>query len=210
MEKLFLEIPTLSRKKEALDYLEEHIKYNSELNGTGSMDMCLGDASYEDWLLEIERRKNIEYVSKINRCPSKTFFVVRENDDRIVGMINVRYNISSELINRGASHIGYGIRPTERKKGYAKTALYLGLLEEQKLGETNILLDCTVDNIASNKVIQSLGGKIEKTEIDLNDNALTNYYWINVNDTLRKYFKEYKSKICSKKKKKNIKKRKKV
>ena len=60
------------------------------------------------------------------------------------------------------------------------------------------MLDCTVDNIASNKVIQSLGGKIEKTEIDLNDNALTNYYWINVNDTLRKYFKEYKSKICSK------------
>lgn len=196
MEKFFLEVPTINRKQEASDYLEELVKYNSDLNGIGCMDMCLlNGATYEEWLLELEKRKNIEYVKQINRCLSRTFFVVRENDNKIVGMINIRYNISNEMLKMGASHIGYGIRPTERRKGYAKIALYLGLLEEQKLGEENILLDCTVDNIGSNKTIQALGGKLEKTAWDSNDNTMTNYYWINVNNSLKKYAKQYDNKI---------------
>lgn len=196
MEKFFLEVPTINRKQEALDYLEELVKYNSDLNGIGCMDMCLlNGATYEEWLLELEKRKNIEYVKQINRCLSRTFFVVRENDNKIVGMINIRYKISNEMLKMGASHIGYGIRPTERRKGYAKIALYLGLLEEQKLGEENILLDCTVDNIGSNKTIQALGGKLEKTAWDSNDNTMTNYYWINVNNSLKKYAKQYDNKI---------------
>lgn len=157
--------------------------------------MCLEGALYEEWLLELRKREDIEYVSQINRCHSKTFFVIRKNDNRIVGMINIRYNISNEMLRKGASHIGYGIRPTERSKGYAKIALYLGLIEEQKLGEDNVLLECTVDNIGSNKTIRALGGRLEKTELDANDNTMTNYYWINVNDSVKKYFEQYDNKI---------------
>lgn len=195
MEKLFLEIPTVNRKQEALDYLKENVEHNSDLNGTGSMDMCLDGVSYEEWLLELEKRKDIEYLNKINRCPSKTFFVVRENDNKIVGMINVRYNISNDLLKTWASHIGYGIRPTERRKGYAKISLYLALLEEQKLGEEKVLLECTVDNIGSNKTILALGGELEKTKLDEYDNEITNYYWINVNDSIEKNYKNYKKYI---------------
>ena len=194
-EKFFLEIPTITRKQEALDYLAEFIKYRSDLNGMGSMNMCLEGALYEEWLLELRKREDIEYVSQINRCLSKTFFVIRKNDNRIVGMINIRYNISNEMLRKGASHIGYGIRPTERSKGYAKIALYLGLIEEQKLGEDNVLLECTVDNIGSNKTIRALGGRLEKTELDANDNTMTNYYWINVIDSVKKYFEQYDNKI---------------
>ncbi len=195
MEKLFLEIPSLDRKQEALDYLEENIKYGSDLNGIGSIDKWLEGISYEEWLLELKRREDIEYVSKINRCLSETFFVVRKTDNKIVGMINIRYNISNEMLKKGASHIGYGIRPTERNKGYAKIALYLGLLEEQKLCEEKVLLECTIDNIASNKTIKALGGKLEATKLDPKDNTMTNYYWINVNKTVKKYFKRYDTKI---------------
>ena len=46
MENIFLEKPTLIRKQDALDYLEENMKYHSDLNGSGSMDMCLGGATY--------------------------------------------------------------------------------------------------------------------------------------------------------------------
>lgn len=195
MDRLFLEVPTIDRKEEALDYLEEHVKYNSLINGTGSMDDCLDGITYEDWLLEIERRKDIEYLNKINRCLSKTFFVVRENDNRIVGMINVRYNISLDKLESWASHVGYGIRPSERRKGYAKVALYLALLEEKRLGEERVLLECTTDNIGSNKTILALGGELEKTEIDDYDNELTNYYWINVSESLDKYYGCYKDYI---------------
>lgn len=190
MEKLFLEVPTIKRKEEALVYLDEFVKYNSELNGTGSMDNCLDGMTYEEWLLELEKRKDRDYLRSINRWPSKTFFVVRDNDDKIVGMINIRFDINDEIDN-GASHIGYGIRPIERRKGYAKRALYLALLEEHKIGEDKVLLDCTVDNIGSNKTILALGGELWKTELDTLDDMMTNYYWINVNEALKKYEDEY-------------------
>lgn len=195
MKNIFLEIPSFKRKQAVLDYLEENIQYGSDLNGIGSVDKFLDGMTYEEWLLELKKGENIEYVTQINRCLSKTFFVVRKNDNKIIGMINIRYRISNEMLKSWASHIGYGIRPTERKKGYAKIALYLALLEEQKLGETNVLLECAVDNIGSNKTIQALGGKLEKTELDSYDNTMTNYYWINVNDSVKKYSEQYNSKI---------------
>ena len=195
MEKIFLEIPTINRKQEALDYLKENIEYNSDLNGTGNMDMCLYGVTYEEWLLELKKREDIEYLKQINRYQSKTFFVVRDSDDKIVGMINVRYNISEDKLKTWASHIGYGIRPTERRKGYAKIALYLGLLEERKLGEEKVLLNCAVDNVGSNKTILSLGGKLEKTIFDEYDKTMTNYYWINVNDSIEKDYDNYKNYI---------------
>ncbi len=192
MDRLFLEIPTIKRKQEALDYLEEHAAVHSDLNGSGSMDRCLTGITYEEWLTELEKRENPDYCKQINRDRSKTFFVIRRSDSRIVGMINVRYDIAPERLRRGSSHIGYGIRPTERRKGYAKTALYMGLLEEQKLGEEKILLNCTVENIGSNKTISALGGELEKTAIDESDHTMINTYWINVNDSIEKYNEQYK------------------
>ncbi len=186
MEKVFLEEPKIDRKQDALDYLKEFVKYKYDFNGVGGLERCLSDISYEQWILELEKRKDIKYVNKINRCLSNTYFVVREDDNKIVGMINVRYNISDKRLKEGASHIGYGIRPTERKKGYAKMALYLGLIEEKKLGEEKVLLVCDVNNIGSNKAILSMGGVLEKTELDKSDNIMTNYYWIDVNYSIQK------------------------
>ena len=135
MEKFYLEMPTMERKEEALDYLNEHIKYNSNISGTGSMDRFLKEFTYEQWLEELEKKSNQEYMDSIGWAPSLTYFLIRENDNRIIGMINLRYNITEEILAKGGSHIGYGIRPTERRKGYNKTNLYLGLLEEKRLGE---------------------------------------------------------------------------
>lgn len=193
MENFFLEKPTINRKQEALDYLDENYKYNSDFNGVGSLYGCLEGKTYEECLLELDKRTidNMEYLNKIDRCPSKTFFVVRDNDNKIVGMINVRYAISNEKLENGASHIGYGIRPTERRKGYAKIALYLGLLEEQKLGEARVLLNCDIDNIGSNKTILALGGELEKTELDESDGVMTNYYWIDIERAIEKNFEHY-------------------
>ncbi|HAB66239.1 MAG TPA: GNAT family N-acetyltransferase [Firmicutes bacterium] len=194
MVKLFLEVPSLKRKEEALEYLNEIVNYGSEINGTGNMDRCLKEITYEEWLDELSNNQRCEYVKRLNKCLSKTFFVIRKEDNRIVGMINVRYNIPERFLNSWASHIGYGIRPSERRKGYAKIALYLALLEEKKLSEKIVLLECTVKNIGSNKTIIALGGKLIKTEIDTYDEEMTNYYNIYVDDTINKYeekFKEY-------------------
>ena len=197
MEKFYLEKPTIKRKEEALNYLEEHVKYKSDMNGTGSMDRCLNDWTYEKWLEELEKKTNHENMDSIGWAPSITFFLIRENDNKIIGMINIRYNVTEEIISKGGSHIGYGIRPTERRKGYNKINLYLGLLEEKKLGEKTVLLECTADNIGSNKTIIALGGDLEKSEIDEWDNLLTNYYWIDVNNSIDKYSDKYEPYVSS-------------
>ena len=198
MEKFYLEEPTIERKNEALEYLNEFVQFDSELNGTGSMDKCLDGWTYEEFLIEMEKRKDKDYAYSINHCPSKTFFLIRKNDNKIIGMINIRYDISQELLEKGASHIGYSIRPTERQKGYNKIQLYLGLLEIQKMGEKKILLECTVDNIGSNKSIISLGGILEKTELDKYDNEMTNYYWIDVEKSINENSKIYSELVVEK------------
>ena len=70
MEKVFLEEPKIDRKQDALDYLKEFVKYKSDFNGVGGLERCLSDISYEQWILELEKRKDIKYVNKINRCLS--------------------------------------------------------------------------------------------------------------------------------------------
>ena len=191
MEKFYLEKPKLKRKEEAIDYFNEHIKYNADMNDTGGINQFLKESTYENWLKELEKKTNLNYMKTIGWAPSITYFLIRENDNKIIGMLNLRYNVTKELIAKGCSHIGYGIRPTERRKGYNKINLYLALLEEQKIGEKKVLLECLADNIGSNKTIQALGGKLKESKIDKWDNELTNYYWIDVDKSIKKYKKLY-------------------
>ena len=86
---------------------------------------------------------------------------------------------------------GLSVLSTERRKGYNKINLYLGLLEEQRLGEKKVLLECIADNQGSNKTIIALGGILEKSEIDDWDNELTNYYWIDVDKSIEEYRSNY-------------------
>ena len=188
MNKFYLEKPSIKRKEEAIDYINEHIKYNSLMSsGTGSMDKFLKESTYEKWLEELEKKSNNEYMNNLGWAPSLTYFFIRKDDNKIIGMLNLRYNISQELLEKGCSHIGYDIRPKERRKGYNKINLYLGLLEEQKLGTKKVYLNCTADNIGSNKTIIALGGILEESKIDTWDNEMTNYYYIDVDECIKKY-----------------------
>ena len=102
-------------------------------------------------------------------------------------MINIRHHLSPKMLVHGG-HIGYGIRPTERRKGYNKINLYLGLIKAfEEFNLDKVMLDCDVKNLGSDKTIQALGGVLERTDIDDYDGALTNVYWINVKDSIRKY-----------------------
>lgn len=189
--KFYLEEPSIERKDEALEYLEEHIKFNSDINGTGGMDNCLDGLSYEQWLENLEKMKDSDYAESVNRCPSETFFLIRKDDNKIVGMINIRYKLNEAMLKFGG-HIGYGIRPTERRKGYNKINLYLGLIKaNEDFGLGKVMLDCSVDNLGSDKTIQALGGVLERSEVDPSDNSLTNVYWIDTKEAISKYYDVY-------------------
>ena len=190
MERFYLEEPSLERKDEIIEYLDEFVKYNSNINGTGSLDKIYDGYTFEEALERCLNMKNEWYAKSINRVPGKTFLLIRKDDNKIVGTINIRWNLSEKMLKFGG-HIGYGIRPTERRKGYNKIQLYLVLLEAQKLNLDKVMLDCSVDNLGSDKTIKALGGILERCELDEADNTMTNVYWINVDESIKKYNDEY-------------------
>ena len=195
MERFYLEEPSLERKDEIIEYLDEFVKYNSNINGTGSLDKIYDGYTFEEALERCLNMKNEEYAKSINRVPGKIFLLIRKNDNKIVGTINIRWNLSEKMLEFGG-HIGYGIRPTERRKGYNKIQLYLVLLEAQKLNLDKVMIDCSVDNLGSDKTIKALGGILERCELDESDNTMTNVYWINVDESIKKYKDEYDSFIA--------------
>ena len=197
MEKFFLESPSIRRKDEIIEYINEFVEYNSDINGTGSLDKILEGYTFEQALERCLNMENKEYAEKFGRCQGKTFLLVRENDNRIVGTINVRWNLNEAMLRFGG-HIGYGIRPTERRKGYNKINLYLGMIEAKKVGLEKVMLDCDVNNIGSDRTLKALGGKLERTEIDPSNGVLTNVYWFDVEDTLNTYKDIYEPNISDK------------
>lgn len=197
MEKFYLEIPSVERKNEIIDYIKEFAIYHSDTNGMGALDKILEGYTFEQALDMCLKLQDEVYAKKLGRCQSKTFLLIREDDDRIVGAVNVRWNLIESMKEFGGN-IGYGIRPTERRKGYNKINLYLALIEAYKLGLEEVILDCDVNNLGSVKTLEALNGILKKTAIDPYDGVLTSVYWFDVNEIIRKYKDIFKDNISEK------------
>ena len=198
MEKFYLEEPSIERKEEAIEYIEEFYKYQSHIAGSGSLDRYLKDYSYEEWLKKLEVYKDKDSALENGWVHAVTYFLIRESDNKIIGMINIRLELNDYLRNFGG-HIGYGIRPTERRKGYNKINLYLGLLKCQEFRLDKVMISCNVHNLGSDKTIKAFDGELEKIEVDPNDNELTNVYWIDVDKAIDKYCNQYELYVSDKK-----------
>lgn len=198
MEKFYLEIPSLQRKEEALEYIDEFYEYNSNIHGTGSLDRELKKGrTYEEWLNNNISLHDEKYAFEKGLVPSYTFFLIREDDNKIVGMVDLRLGLNDYLRNFGG-HIGSSIRPTERRKGYNKINLYLILIEAQKHNLDKVLITCADYNEGSRRSILSLGGEFEKNTFDKSDNETMELYWIDVNKSIDENRKLYGSNISSK------------
>ncbi len=193
MEKFYFEIPGISRKEDAIDYIREFLEYGSEINGAGGLHRFLDD--YEGWLKKLD----LDYIQVPNeeRVPARTYFLVRESDSRIVGMINIRLALNERLSHYGG-HIGYSIRPTERGKGYNNINLYLGLKVCRKYGIERIFMDADLENPASWKTMEAFGGvRIREYYDDINAHCTVVDYNIDVSRALDSH-PEYEERIIPK------------
>lgn len=186
MEAFYFERPSMRRKNDIVDYINEFTAYQSEINGSGSLDKIQEGYSFEQALERCLRLENEDYAVSVGRCPGKTFLLIRASDDRLIGTINIRWKLNEPMLRFGG-HIGYAIRPTERRRGYSKLNLYMGLQEAQKLGLERVMLGCAAQNTGSDKCIRALGGVLERSELDPYDGMLSNIYWINVKASLETY-----------------------
>lgn len=108
--------------------------------------------------------------------PSSTFWLI-SGDGKIIGISTIRHFLTEQLLEFGG-HIGYGIRPSERRKGYATEILHQSLKVAEEIGINKVLLTCDKDNIGSIKVIEKNGGFLG-SEGRINDVDILRY-WIEV------------------------------
>ncbi|HWT73779.1 MAG TPA: hypothetical protein VN258_03530 [Mobilitalea sp.] len=111
MGNLYLIKPTLDMEAEAMAYRQEYFDY-----GEGHINGSAGFARYDnygEWLARVQSLEKDAYVS--GNIHASTYFSVRTCDNKIIGTIQLRHGLSEELRKHGG-HIGYGIRPAERRK----------------------------------------------------------------------------------------------
>ena len=173
MEKIILVKPDLSYADEIIKYKEESLAESPIINGSAGLDRL---SSIEDWLEELNKRSCEDTVPK-GLVPSSTYLGVREKDNYIVGMIDIRHYLNEYLTQVGGN-IGYSVRKSERNKGYAKQMLKLALEKCKELKIKKVLITCDEDNITSEKVILSANAKFE--DIRNVDGENKKRFWIDL------------------------------
>ena len=132
--------------------------------------------NYSQWLTKVKSYTDKETCPS-HLVPSDTYFLINDYG-KIFGAISIRHYLNENLLSTGG-HIGYGIRPTERRKGYAKTMLKMALERCIKLNIRRVLITCDKINIASAKTILANGGILENEVVE-DDGNVVQRYWITI------------------------------
>ena len=155
-----------------LDYIKEWENSGESIvpSATKQNNMSFKEL-FEKWVVN-----ETDEAYKQGFVPSTLYFMV-DNNNLIIGAIHLRHELNDRLLQNGG-HIGYGIRPSERRKGYAALMLNM-LLENIRLkGYKRVLITCDEDNIGSVRTIEKNKGLLfDKIEFE---GVMTRRYWVNL------------------------------
>lgn len=151
MDRLKLVIPQKEHKMAVMDFREEFLKAKERISGGVGLEQA---ENYEDWL----DHKYIPHYGLVDEA----VFLAFDSVGNLVGISDIRLG-TNDFIRTFAGRIGYSVRPSQRRKGYASEILKLTLIEAAKCGLSKILITCNEPNIASAKVIEKNGGIWERT-----------------------------------------------
>lgn len=164
------------------EYSHQIQAYRKEFLDSGdSMDGTDGLKRIEDpekWIELSRLSKNPDNVPE-GRVPATQYIFVREEDNKIVGMLQIRHYFNAYLEKFGG-HIGYSVAPSERRKGYASQMLKQALPKCRELGIDKVLITCIEDNIGSRKTILANGGVYESTVYEPDEKVTLERYWIDL------------------------------
>jgi predicted acetyltransferase len=128
-------------------------------------------ANYVELLVEWRRGERIAE----GLVPS-TFLLAQVGDD-VVGRVSIRHSLN-DYLERVGGHIGYGVLPQFRRRGYATEILRQSLVVARSVGVERVLVTCDDNNVASARTIECCGGVLENKVTDPNDGVLKRRYWI--------------------------------
>lgn len=130
-----------------------------------------------NYLRFVERCQNYDQVDA-GKVPQLDFFLIRDSAT-ILGWSGLRLSLTPNLEDIGG-HIGYRIRPSERRKGYGARILAMTLAEARKHGLSDVLLTCDSDNIGSRRIIERNGGQLASESVSPQSGVLVVRYWIHI------------------------------
>lgn len=87
-------------------------------------------------------------------------FLVAEVDGEVVGRTSIRHELN-DFLRREGGHIGYGVLPAYRRRGFATEILRQSLVVARAAGVDRVLVTCDDDNTGSISVIEANGGRLD-------------------------------------------------
>lgn len=129
----------ISLKRPTTAYAKDLEKFRKEILEANDKDAfagCFGLKECEsvtEWIKDVGKWRKAETCPQ-NHVPADVYIAVRNSDDRIVGVIDLRHHINTPVLSAWGGHIGYSVRPDERGKGYAKEMLRQNLICAKQLG----------------------------------------------------------------------------
>jgi predicted acetyltransferase len=168
--------PSIAYKEAYMNFYEEWIR-----SGESIVPWVVerDPSDFEAYVAFLYSADNEEKIADNGWVPHTTYWLL-DGQDRVVGAANFRHRLNGKLLESGG-HIGYGIRPSERKKGYASFLLgeTLGIARRMKLAR--VLLVCDHDNEASERTIRRNGGVLEN-ELTTEDGNRVKRFWIGIGE----------------------------
>lgn len=150
--KVFLDKVNMKDKAGIIAYASE-LRNIKDAAGTNGLYVAVKTGSLDEWFKYLEDNQSI-----------KSYFI-KDNNFEIVGIITL-YTEMDEGLKKFGGNVVYNIRPSQRRKGYAKEAL-LEMIDLAKIYKVEkLLLDVVGNNIRSAKVIESVGATLDLEEYD--------------------------------------------
>lgn len=165
--------PTMEYDKQIQVYRKEFLEFGDSIHGSSALRKF---ERTQDWIDYVEAMKESQTLTMV---PSTQYIYVRESDNKIIGVIQVRHYFN-EYLEKYGGHIGYSVCPSERRKGYATQMLKEVLTKCKALGIDKVLITCKTDNEGSRKTIINNGGVYENTVYEPKDKIYLERYWITI------------------------------
>ena len=165
--------PDATRIEDIAAYRREMLAAGSSMDGTGPLKRMDDIGAWLELTKAAEHRDTLPEGLVV----AEQFLYVRQADDVIVGMIQFRHYFN-DFLEKYGGHIGYSVRPGERRKGYAKRMLAECLKVCKAAGLDRVLITCIQGNEGSRRTILASGGVYEATVYCERDDAYLERYWV--------------------------------